>query len=104
VTAAFVGVRPWDGTDIYINPEITQGFGLSDTLGAPEQTYVIEGSLEDHEGKCGPGQIVWRPAGNQHEAVAPNGAVLLGFFLKPNRFAYGEKFFTAAGERESVCS
>ena len=23
-----------------------------------------------------------------------NGAVLLGFFLKPNRFAYGEKFFT----------
>src|SRR5262249_19781720 len=48
---------------------------------ALEQTYVIEGSLEDHEGKCGPGQFVWRPAGNQHEAVAPNGAVLLGFFL-----------------------
>jgi anti-sigma factor ChrR (cupin superfamily) len=66
---------------------------------ALEQTYVIEGSLEDHEGKCGPGQFVWRPAGNQHEAVAPKGAVLLGFFLKPNRFAYGEKFFTAAGER-----
>jgi quercetin dioxygenase-like cupin family protein len=66
---------------------------------ALEQTYVIEGSLQDHEGKCGPGQFVWRPAGNQHEAVAPNGAVLLGFFLKPNRFAYGEKFFTAPGER-----
>ena len=66
---------------------------------ALEQTYVIEGSLEDHEGKCGPGQFVWRPAGNQHEAFAPNGAVLLGFFLKPNRFAYGEKFFTAPGER-----
>ena len=30
---AFVGFRPWDGTNIYINPEITQGFGLSDTLG-----------------------------------------------------------------------
>ena len=30
---AFIGFRPWDGTDIYINPEITQGFGLSDTLG-----------------------------------------------------------------------
>ena len=30
---AFIGVRPWNGTDIYINPEITQGFGLSDTLG-----------------------------------------------------------------------
>jgi anti-sigma factor ChrR (cupin superfamily) len=67
---------------------------------ALEQTYVIEGSLEDHEGRCGPGQFVWRPAGNQHEAVAPNGALLLGFFLKPNRFAYGEKFFTAPGERK----
>jgi len=65
---------------------------------ALEQTYVIEGSLEDHEGKCGPGQFVWRPAGNQHEAVAPNGAVLLGFFLKPNRFAYGDK---ARGRSES---
>ena len=66
---------------------------------ALEQTYVIEGSLEDHEGQCGPGQFVWRPAGNRHEALSPNGAVLLGFFLKPNRFAYGEKFFTAAGEQ-----
>jgi high affinity Mn2+ porin len=29
----FIGYRPWDGTDIYVDPEITQGFGLSDTLG-----------------------------------------------------------------------
>jgi hypothetical protein len=41
-----------------------------------------------------PGQFVWRSAGNQHDAVAPNGAVLLGLFLKPNRFACGEQFFT----------
>ena len=32
-TTAFIGFRPWDGTDIYINPEITQGFGLSGTTG-----------------------------------------------------------------------
>jgi len=61
---------------------------------ALEQTFVLEGTIEDHEGVCGPGQFVWRPAGNQHEAVAPNGALILGFFLKPNRFASGEKFFT----------
>jgi anti-sigma factor ChrR (cupin superfamily) len=61
---------------------------------ALEQTFVLEGTIEDHEGVCGPGHFVWRPAGNQHEAVAPNGAVILGFFLKPNRFARGEKFFT----------
>src|SRR5262245_49791922 len=66
---------------------------------ALEQTFVLEGTLEDHEGVCGPGQFVWRPAGNRHEAVAPNGAVILGFFLKPNRFARGEKFFTADGAR-----
>ena len=30
---AFVGYRPWDGTEIYVNPELMQGFGLSDTLG-----------------------------------------------------------------------
>ena len=66
---------------------------------ALEQTYVLEGALHDHEGICGPGQFVWRPAGNQHEAVAPQGALILGFFLKPNRFAYGEKFFTEAGQR-----
>ena len=30
---AFVGYRPRDGTEIYINPELMQGFGLSNTLG-----------------------------------------------------------------------
>ena len=30
----FGGVRLWDGGEAYINPEIDQGFGLSDTLGA----------------------------------------------------------------------
>ena len=30
---AFVGYRPQDGIEIYINPELMQGFGLSDTLG-----------------------------------------------------------------------
>ena len=32
-STAFIGVRAWDGGAIYINPEITQGFGLSDTVG-----------------------------------------------------------------------
>ena len=32
-STAFIGVRAWDGGAIYINPEITQGFGLSDTAG-----------------------------------------------------------------------
>ncbi len=30
----YAGVRPWPGGEIWINPEIDQGFGLSDTFGA----------------------------------------------------------------------
>jgi len=30
----YVGIRPWTGGELWINPEIDQGFGLSDTLGA----------------------------------------------------------------------
>src|SRR5262249_44268850 len=30
---AFIGFRPLDGTEIYINPELMQGFGLSNTFG-----------------------------------------------------------------------
>lgn len=62
-----------------------------------EMTYVLEGSLEDDEGACTAGNFVWRPAGNTHEAVAPNGALILGIFMEPNHFAAGQKFFTQQG-------
>ncbi len=29
----YAGVRPWAGGELWVNPEIDQGFGLSDTLG-----------------------------------------------------------------------
>lgn len=29
----YLGVRPWKGAEIWVNPEIDQGFGLSNTLG-----------------------------------------------------------------------
>ncbi len=51
-----------------------------------EQTYVIEGSLVDDEGTATAGSYVWRPAGSRHSARAPQGALLLAFFLEPNRF------------------
>ncbi|MGB7182935.1 MAG: cupin domain-containing protein [Burkholderiaceae bacterium] len=53
---------------------------------ALEQTYVLEGSLVDAEGEAVAGQYVWRPGGSIHNAVAPNGALVLSVFLKPNRF------------------
>jgi len=30
----YFGVKPWEGAEIWVNPEIDQGFGLSNTLGA----------------------------------------------------------------------
>jgi anti-sigma factor ChrR (cupin superfamily) len=51
-----------------------------------EQTWVLEGSLVDHEGTATVGNFVWRPAGSRHTATAPNGALLLGIFQKPNQF------------------
>ena len=51
-----------------------------------EQSWVIEGSLVDNEGACTAGNFVFRPAGSRHVASAPNGALVLGFFLKPNIF------------------
>src|SRR5262249_61627927 len=33
-TSAFLGVRLWQGGELYYNPELLQGFGLADTVGA----------------------------------------------------------------------
>ncbi len=51
-----------------------------------EQTWVLDGSLEDAEGIATAGNYVWRPKGNRHDAHAPNGALVLSFFLRPNKF------------------
>lgn len=54
-----------------------------------EQSFVLEGSLCDEEGECGPGEYVWRPAGSRHRAWSPNGCLLLAIFLKPNKILEG---------------
>ncbi len=51
-----------------------------------EQTFVLEGSLVDEDGEVTCGNYVWRPAGSKHVATAPNGALVLCFFQKPNKF------------------
>ena len=55
-----------------------------------EQTFVLEGSLEDEEGEVRAGNYVWRPKGNRHIARSPKGALVLSMFLKPNIFLTGE--------------
>lgn len=51
-----------------------------------EQSYVLEGRLVDEEGEARAGQYVWRPKGSRHTARAPDGALVLAFFLRPNIF------------------
>ena len=51
-----------------------------------EQTYVLEGRLVDAEGEATAGNFVWRPQTSRHTASAPDGCLLLAFFLAPNRF------------------
>lgn len=51
-----------------------------------EQSFILEGSLVDEDGEVTAGNFVWRPAGSRHVARAPKGALILGFFLKPNTF------------------
>ena len=53
---------------------------------ALEQSWVIEGRLVDEEGELTAGNYVWRPGGSRHVARSPEGCLVLGFFLKPNKF------------------
>jgi anti-sigma factor ChrR (cupin superfamily) len=51
-----------------------------------EQTFVLEGSLVDHEGEVTAGGYAARPAGSRHVARSPTGCLNISFFLKPNQF------------------
>jgi anti-sigma factor ChrR (cupin superfamily) len=55
-----------------------------------EQAFVLEGAIVDEEGEVRKGDFVWRPQGSRHLARSPEGALVLSFFLKPNRFLHGE--------------
>jgi quercetin dioxygenase-like cupin family protein len=60
-----------------------------------EQTFVLQGSIEDHEGEVTAGHYAARSPGSRNVARSRNGALILAFFLKPN------VFFGVDGTRES---
>ncbi|RMX10042.1 hypothetical protein EBQ34_12930 [Vandammella animalimorsus] len=55
-----------------------------------EQSYVLEGEFEDDDGVYAAGSFTWRPKGHRHVARSPKGALVLCFFLKPNKFLGGD--------------
>lgn len=54
-----------------------------------EQSYILDGALEDDEGVCRAGEFVWRPIGNRHRARSPEGALLIAIFQTPNLWLEG---------------
>jgi anti-sigma factor ChrR (cupin superfamily) len=50
-----------------------------------EQTYIIEGSLSDHDGTMTAGQLAVRDAGSVHAAYTETGSLHIAFFSKPVR-------------------
>ena len=50
-----------------------------------EQTYVIEGELEDHDGVLTAGNFAVRQAGSVHAAFSTRGSLHLAFFSRPVR-------------------
>jgi anti-sigma factor ChrR (cupin superfamily) len=56
-----------------------------------EQSWVLEGSVQDHDGVANPGDYIWRVPGSMHENFSPSGAVLLAVYRKPNIYYHAAK-------------
>ena len=56
-----------------------------------EQTLVLEGSVEDHDGMATAGDYVWRKPGSLHDNRSPGGAVLFAVYRKPNLYYHAAK-------------
>jgi anti-sigma factor ChrR (cupin superfamily) len=56
-----------------------------------EQSLVLEGSVEDHDGVATAGDYVWRKPGSFHDNRSPGGAVLLAVYRKPNIYYHAAR-------------
>ena len=54
-----------------------------------EQTYIIEGSLADHDGVLHAGELAVRDAGSVHQAHSDTGSLHIAFFSAPVRDLQG---------------
>jgi anti-sigma factor ChrR (cupin superfamily) len=64
-----------------------------------EQTFVLQGSMSDHDGTISAGNFVWRQAGSIHQAQSgPDGSLHIAFFSSPNRMLDGSEDDLAPGK------
>ena len=58
-----------------------------------EQTFLLSGSMRDHDGVAKEGDYIWRKPGSFHDNTSDTGAIALAVYRKPNIF-----FHAATGE------
>src|ERR1700730_5847126 len=56
-----------------------------------EQTLVLEGAVQDHDGIATAGDYIWRRPGSQHDNTSPGGAVLFAVYRKRNIYYHVAK-------------
>ncbi|MGH7039943.1 MAG: cupin domain-containing protein, partial [Stellaceae bacterium] len=56
-----------------------------------EQTLVLEGSIEDHDGIARAGDYIWRKPGSLHDNKSPDGAVLFAVYRKLNLYYHAAR-------------
>ena len=56
-----------------------------------EQSLVLEGSVQDHDGVAKAGDYIWRKPGSLHDNTSPDGAVLFAVYRKPNIYYHAAK-------------
>jgi anti-sigma factor ChrR (cupin superfamily) len=56
-----------------------------------EQSLVLEGSVQDHDGVATAGDYIWRKPGSMHDNTSRDGAVLFAVYRKPNIYYHAAK-------------
>ncbi|WP_294334352.1 carbohydrate porin [uncultured Sphingomonas sp.] len=99
----YVGVRPWAGGELWVSPEIDQGFGLSNTLGVAGFPSAEAYKVGKDEPYLRLQRLLFRQTialGGEESAVAPGINVLGGtqtanrLVLTAGKFGVGDVFDT----------
>ena len=99
----YAGVRPWAGGELWVNPEIDQGFGLSDTLGVAAFTSAEAYKVGSSSPYVRVPQLFFRQTlnlGGAAQKIDPDQNVLAGrqtadrVVLTVGKFGVGDVFDT----------
>lgn len=64
---------------------------------ALEQTYILEGSVRDHDGEGKAGDYIWRKPDSLHDNTSDTGAIVFAVYRKPNIYYHAGDKTPSAG-------